>query len=123
MSNKLFTKSHEWVEVIGNTGIVGISHYAQQELGEIVYAQLPKVGTQVKMGQEVCVLESTKAAADVYSPVSGKILAINEAVVKEPQRINGFPETESWLFKIELSNPSELKTLLSPQEYKKLISG
>jgi glycine cleavage system H protein len=123
MSHKLFTKSHEWIEVVGNIGIVGISHYAQQELGEIVYAQLPKVGTIVKAGQEVCILESTKAAADVYSPVSGKVVAINEEVVKEPQRINGFAETESWLFKVELSNLGELAGLWSLQDYQKLVSS
>ena len=123
MNHKLFTKSHEWIEVIGNVGTIGITQYAQRELGEIVYVQLPKVGTSIKAGQEICVLESTKAAADVYSPVSGKVVGINETVVKEPELINRFPEEQSWLFKIELSNPGELKGLLSLFDYEKLVAG
>ena len=123
MNHKLFTKSHEWIEVIGNIGTVGITQYAQRELGEIVYVQLPKVGTKVKAGQEICVLESTKAAADIYSPVSGKIVSVNETVVKEPELINRFAETQSWLYKIELSNPTELKGLLSLFDYEKLVGG
>jgi glycine cleavage system H protein len=123
MNHKLFTKSHEWIEVIGKIGTVGVTHYAQKELGEIVYAQLPKVGALVKAGQEICVIESTKAAADVYSPVSGKIVAINEVVVKEPEGINRFPEAQGWLFKIELSNPQELSALLSLFDYEKLVAG
>jgi glycine cleavage system H protein len=123
MTYKLFSKSHEWIEVNDKVGTVGITYYAQRELGEIVYVQLPKVGYTVKAGQEICVLESTKAAADVYSPVSGKVTAVNEAVVKEPELINRFPETQSWLFKIELSNPKELEGLLSFFDYEKLLSN
>lgn len=116
-----FTKSHEWLEVKGVTGVVGITHFAQKELGEIVYVQLPKIGQSVQSGQEICVLESTKAAADVYSPVSGKVIAVNEEVAKSPQLLNREPETSAWLFKIELSNPQEFDSLLSKAEYEKLI--
>ena len=123
MNHKLFTKSHEWIEVIGSIGTVGITYHAQRELGSIVYIQLPKVGSKIKAGQEISVLESTKAAADVYSPVSGHIVAINEAIVQEPELINRFPETQSWLFKIELSNPQELTGLLSLFDYEKLVAG
>ncbi len=123
MSDKLFSKSHEWIEVVGKIGIVGITQYAQKELGEIVYVQLPNVESTVKAGQEICVLESTKAAADVYSPVSGKVVAVNEAVMKEPELINRFPETRSWLFKIEISHLEELESLLSLLDYEKLVSG
>jgi glycine cleavage system H protein len=122
MTHKLFTKSHEWIDVVGQVGTVGITHYAQKELGEIVYVQLANVGDIVKAGQEICVLESTKAAADVYSPVSGKVIAVNEAVVKEPEQLNRFPEAQGWLFKIEISHPEELKTLLSLSDYENLVS-
>jgi glycine cleavage system H protein len=123
MTHKLYTKSHEWIQVVGNIGTVGVTHYAQRELGEIVYIQLPKVGYLANAGTEICVLESTKAAADVYSPVSGKVIAVNESIVKEPELINRFPETSSWLFKIELPNPKELEGLLSLFDYEKLVAG
>jgi glycine cleavage system H protein len=123
MTHKLFTKSHEWVEVVGKVGTVGITRYAQKELGDIVYVQVSEVGGVVKAGQEICVLESTKAAADVYSPVSGKVIAVNEAVVKEPEQINRFPEAQGWIFKIELAHPEELQKLLSLSDYEKLVSG
>jgi glycine cleavage system H protein len=118
---KQYTKSHEWIEVEGRYAIVGITHYAQKELGEIVYAQLPKVGQSVQAGKEVCVLESTKAAADVYSPVSGKVIAINESVADRPQIINDAPETTAWLFRLEMSDPKEVSALLSKADYEKLI--
>src|ERR1700733_8978081 len=98
---KKFSKSHEWIEIKGSTGTVGITNYAQKELGEIVYAELPKVGQLLRAGEEACVLESTKAAADVYSPLSGTVIAVNESVVKSPQTLNRDPESSAWLFKIE----------------------
>lgn len=116
-----FTESHEWIVLKGHIGTVGITDYAQKELGEIVYIELPKVGQHVKAGQEVCVLESTKAAADVYAPVSGKITAINEVLKANPSAINKAAETQSWLFQIELSNPKDLDHLLTPDQYKKVI--
>ncbi len=118
---KKFTKSHEWIEVEGRHGTVGITHYAQKELGEIVYAQLPKVGQSIHVGGEACVLESTKAAADVYSPVSGKVIAINESVADRPQLLNEAPESTAWLFRLELSDPKEASALLSKADYEKLI--
>ena len=116
-----FTQSHEWLALKGHIGTVGITDYAQKELGEIVYIELPKIGQVVKAGQEICVLESTKAAADVYAPVSGKITAINEALKANPSNINKSAETTSWLFQIELYNPQELDHLLTHDQYKKLV--
>ena len=110
------TESHEWLQVNGNVGTVGITAYAQNELGEIVFVELPKVGQTVKAKEEVCVLESTKAAADVYAPVSGKIIAINDALKKDPSLINKSAETAGWLFQIELTHPKELEHLLRKQE-------
>ncbi|MDP1608410.1 MAG: glycine cleavage system protein GcvH [Chlamydiales bacterium] len=94
--------SHEWIRVEENIGTVGISDHAQKELGEIVYIELPQIGQLVKEGEEVCVLESTKAAADVYSPASGKVIAVNESVRQTPSLINRAAESSGWLYKIEL---------------------
>lgn len=117
-----YTQSHEWIQMKGNVGTVGITDYAQKELGEIVFIELPKVGQKVKAGQEICVLESTKAAADVYSPVSGKIVAINEDLRSHPPSINQAAESASWLFQIELSDIRELDSLMTHEQYKSIIS-
>ncbi len=116
-----FTDSHEWIKVEGSVGVVGITDYAQKELGEIVYIELPKVGQRVKAGEEISVLESTKAAADVYSPVSGKVVAVNEALKTSPASINSSAEKDGWLFRIELSNLKETAKLRSRSDYQKLI--
>lgn len=112
-----YSESHEWF----NGGRVGISIYAQKELGEIVYVELPKVGQEVKAGEEVAVLESTKAAADIYSPVSGKIVSVNEKLKEDPSLVNTAPEAEGYLFEIVLSNPSELNLLIRADEYQKMM--
>ncbi len=110
-----FTESHEWLEVQGKVGIVGITHYAQNELGEIVYVELPKVGRVVKMREEICVLESTKSAVDIYAPVSGKIIAVNEALRENPSLVNQKAQSDGWLFKIEIADPKELDQLSSEE--------
>ena len=117
-----YTDSHEWILISGNKGKVGITKHARNELGEIVYVELPKPGQKVRSGEEVCVLESTKAAADVYAPVSGAILAVHDLMSKNPHALNEDPESRGWLFEIELSNPKELDRLMSLEEYQKLIS-
>ncbi len=114
-----FTETHEWIEVKEGIGTVGITNYAQKELGDIVYIELPKIGIDVKAGQEVAVLESTKAAADVYSPVSGIILEVNKTLSTSPELLNQSPEKEGWLYKIKLNFPKELDTLLNDEEYHK----
>jgi glycine cleavage system H protein len=114
---RYFTESHEWLQMKGPIGTVGITDYAQKELGEIVFIELPKVGEKVKAGQELCVLESTKAAADVYAPVSGKIVTVNEELRINPSLINQAAESSAWLFQIELLDPKELDHLLSHDQY------
>lgn len=116
-----FTESHEWVEVIGKTATVGVTDYAQKELGEIVYVELPEIGKNVKAGQEAAVLESTKAASDVYSPISGKILEVNSSLVSNSHLINESPTEKGWIFKIEVSNPDEFNQLLTADQYQKSI--
>src|SRR4029078_12009411 len=103
-----FNESHEWMQVKGNIGTVGISDFAQKELGEIVYVELPKVGQHLKAGEESVVCEATKAADDVYAPVSGKVIEVKEEVKKDPAMINQGAESKGWLFKIELTRPGEL---------------
>jgi glycine cleavage system H protein len=112
-----YTDTHEWVRKEGDSGVIGITRYAQQELGVIVYIQLPKVGQKIVAGQEICVLESTKAAADVYAPVSGVVSEINQEVAERPQIINEHPETIGWLFRITLEDPQELDHLMVDSEY------
>jgi glycine cleavage system H protein len=118
-----YTDTHEWVAIDGAQGTVGITQYAQQELGAIVYVQLPQIGQIIKMGEEICTLESTKAAADVYAPLSGVVSAVNEELSQSPDRINQSPETTGWLFRITLSAPSEVKTLLTLSEYRAILES
>jgi glycine cleavage system H protein len=112
-----FTETHEWIDVQGNIGTVGISHYAQNELGDVVYVELPQIGKKVKQGGEVAVVESTKAAADVYSPVSGEIKEVNHTLESTPELLNTSPEKDGWLFKIALSDPKELDSLIDANTY------
>lgn len=112
-----FTQSHEWIEVKDGVGTVGISNHAQKELGEIVYVELPEVGQPVKAGREAAVLESTKAAADVYAPVSGVIENVNRNLEASPDLVNRSPEKEGWIFTIRLEDPEELKELMSEEAY------
>ena len=118
---KLFTDTHEWIEVTGDVGTVGVSAHAQKELGEVVYVSLPEVGRDVQSGQEVVILESTKAAADIYSPVSGTILEVNTKVKEAPDLLNQYPEDQGWIYKISISRPEELQTLMSREDYDALI--
>ncbi len=112
-----YTDSHEWIDVKNEIGTIGVTYYAQKELGDIVYVELPKIGKQVKAGEEVAVLESTKAAADVYSPVSGTILEVNNSLTQASEKVNQSPENEGWLYKIKLLNPKELDLLLDTEAY------
>ncbi|MGC1878814.1 MAG: glycine cleavage system protein GcvH [Rhabdochlamydiaceae bacterium] len=116
-----FTDSHEWIKVEGGVGTVGITDHAQKELGKVVYIELPAVGKRVKAGEEVAVLESTKAAADIYSPVSGEIVEINQKLGDFIHQINRSAEVEGWLFKIKLSDHSETDKLLNREEYLALV--
>lgn len=117
-----FTESHEWIRVDNGIGTVGITDHAQKELGEVVYVELPAVGKTVKAGEEVAVLESTKAAADIYSPVSGEIVEINQKLVDFIHQINSSAESEGWLFRIRLTDHSETGTLLKREDYLNLVN-
>jgi glycine cleavage system H protein len=118
-----YTKSHEWAEAKGNAAVIGISNYAQDQLGDIVYVELPQIGRELKAGEEFGVVESVKSVSSLYAPVSGKIIASNEELNQHPQLVNEDPLAKGWMIKIEMSNPSELDSLLSEESYKKLIEA
>jgi len=118
-----YTGSHEWVKPQEKIAFVGVSNWAQKELGEVVFIQLPEIGAQLQNGDLACVLESTKAAADIYTPLSGEIIEVNNQLTTNPSLINAHPETKGWVFKIEMQDPSELDDLMSYDVYYKLVMG
>lgn len=117
MSEMRFTKDHEWIRVDGSVGTVGISDYAQHALGDVVFVDLPEAGRVVAKGGEAAVVESVKAASEVYSPVSGTIVEGNAALVEHPALVNESPEDGAWFFKLTLSNPAEVETLMDRGAY------
>ncbi|ACB09088.1 glycine cleavage system H protein [Thermotoga sp. RQ2] len=119
---KKYTKTHEWVVVEDKVATVGITNHAQEQLGDVVYVDLPEVGREVKKGEVVASIESVKAAADVYAPLSGKIVEVNEKLDTEPELINKDPEGEGWLFKMEISDEGELEDLLDEQAYQEFCA-
>ncbi len=121
MTTKKYTPSHEWIQIQGNEGIVGITQYAREELGDIVYVQLPSLGKKIALGEEVVVLESTKAAADIYAPLSGEVTEVNTLLQNDLTLLNAFPESQGWLFKMTLTSPEETSILLDLPEYQKMI--
>ena len=116
-----FTKEHEWVRVEGDTATVGISNHAQEALGDIVFAEVPEAGRKVSKGQEAAVVESVKAASDVYAPVSGEVIEGNQAVADDPALINSDPEGDGWFFKLRLDNPGEVEGLMDEASYRDWI--
>ncbi|HKP33186.1 MAG TPA: glycine cleavage system protein GcvH [Sphingomicrobium sp.] len=118
-----FTKEHEWIRVEGNTATIGISNHAQEQLGDIVFAEVPEAGRQVSKGQEAAVVESVKAASDVYAPVSGVVTEGNQKVADDPALINSDPEGEGWFFKLKLLNPQELEGLMDENAYRAWVKA
>jgi glycine cleavage system H protein len=122
-ANFHYTKEHEWVRVEGDIGVVGITDHAQQELGDIVYVDLPKVGTTVEQGKTLASVESVKAVSDVYAPVSGEVVEVNSLLATSPEKLNEDPHGDAWLVKIKLSAPGEIKQLLSAEDYQKYVGA
>ena len=116
-----FTKDHEWIDLDGNTGTVGVTHYAQAQLGDVVYVELPDVGKQVKQGKEAAVLESVKAASEVFAPVDGKVTEVNPDLTGEPAKINMDPEHSAWFFRMEVTDKAQLETLMDESAYKAFV--
>jgi glycine cleavage system H protein len=120
--SRYFTEDHEWIDVDGDVGTVGISDYAQSQLGDIVFVDVPEAGKQIAKGDEAAVVESVKAASDVYSPVSGTVIEGNAALGDEPALVNTDPEAEGWFFKITLSDTAELGALMDEAAYEAFVA-
>jgi glycine cleavage system H protein len=116
-----FTREHEWIRVDGNNATVGISNHAQEQLGDIVFAETPQAGRSLRKGEEAAVVESVKAASDVYSPISGTVIEGNPALADDPAIINNDPEGAGWFFKLEVTNPSELEGLMDEATYREWV--
>ena len=122
MSEVKYSKEHEWIKIEGDVGTIGITQHATEMLGDIVFVELPDVGTSVEKDGNAGVVESTKAASDVYSPISGEVIEGNKLIVETPESVNSDPEGASWFFKIKIKDKSELETLMSKIEYDKFVA-
>lgn len=118
-----YTKDHEWIAVDGDTGTVGITDYAQGQLGDITFVELPEVGSTVKQGDAPCVVDSVKAASDVYAPVSGEVSDVNEALADAPELVNTDAESGGWLFRVTLSDAGQLGALMDRAAYDDYVKG
>lgn len=118
-----FTEDHEWIRVDGDVGTVGITDHAQEQLGDLVFAELPEVGANLDQGAEACVVESTKAASEVYAPVAGEVLEVNPALADDPGKINSDPMGDGWLMKIKISDAAQLEKLMDEGAYKEFVEG
>lgn len=121
--NLLYTEEHEWILVEGNRGTIGITDHAQDALGDVVYVDLPKAGDKIVKGETFGTVESVKAASDIYAPVSGTVVEVNEALKDSPELINRSPYDEAWMIVVELDDESELDELLSPEDYENILEG
>jgi glycine cleavage system H protein len=118
-----YTEEHEWIRLEGDTAVVGISNYAQEQLGDVVYVELPEVGRKVEKGKEMAVVESVKAASEVYAPVSGEVVAVNKELAVEPAKVNADPMGNGWFVKLKITNKTELDKLMDEGAYKKFVEG
>ncbi len=123
MSDLKYSKDHEWVRVDGEIAAVGISDYAQGQLGDVVFVELPEIGKRLAKGGDAAVVESVKAASEVYAPLSGEVVEINEALGDDPELVNGSPTGDGWFFKIRLGDPSELDGLMDEAAYLEFVEG
>lgn len=120
-NNLKYTETHEWVQIEGATATVGITDHAQAELTDVVFVDLPAVGKKVNRREPAAVVESVKAASDIYAPISGEVIENNSQASEQPALVNTAPYSEGWLFKLKITNPAELESLLTPETYKNLI--
>jgi len=118
-----YSREHEWVRVDGSRAYIGITDYAQDELGDIVYVELPEVGAELKAGETLGTVESVKTVSDLYAPVSGRVVEVNEALASAPEKVNESPYEEAWMIVVEMADPSELEALLDAEAYRQHIQG
>ena len=116
-----YTEDHEWIRVDGDTATVGITHHAQDALGDVVFVDLPAIGKKVEKGKEAAVVESVKAASEVYAPIDGEIVAVNTAIADEPSLVNSDAEGGAWFMKIKIANPSQLDSMMDRAAYDKFV--
>ena len=116
-----YTKDHEWLQMDGDVATVGITPYAQEQLGDLVFVELPQTGKKLEMGAAAAVVESVKAASDVYSPISGEVSEVNESIVQEPSLVNSDPMGKGWMFKLKIANAAEIEGLMDEAAYESLI--
>jgi glycine cleavage system H protein len=116
-----FTRDHEWIRIEGDLAVVGITDYAQSQLGDVVYVELPEIGRLVEKGKEAAVVESVKAASEVYAPVSGEVAEVNEEIAADPAKVNADPMGEGWFIKLRLADPQELDGLLDETAYQRFV--
>ena len=120
---RYFTEEHEWIDVEGDTATVGITDYAQEQLGDIVFVELPDTGAQVAKGKDAAVVESVKAASDVYAPITGEVTEANQALDEDPALVNSSPEADGWFFKLTIADKGELDGLMDEAAYKSFCDG
>ncbi|MHB1049343.1 MAG: glycine cleavage system protein GcvH [Bacteroidota bacterium] len=120
--NLKYTKDHEWIRIEGGVGIIGITEYAQGELGDVVFVELPSIGKKVEAGQSFGTVEAVKAVSDLYAPVTGDVVEVNKEIQDTPELVNKEPYERGWMIKVTLTKPDEVKTLLDVEAYKKLIA-
>jgi glycine cleavage system H protein len=121
MTAARFTKDHEWVRLDGDLAVIGITDYAQSQLGDVVYVEMPEIGRRLEQGKEAAVVESVKAASDVYAPVSGEVAQVNETLAADPAKVNADPMGEGWFLKLRLADPKELDALMDEAAYRQFI--
>jgi glycine cleavage system H protein len=123
MSKTYYTDQHEWIKVEGDIATVGITHYAVEQLGDAVFVEMPEIGKTLAKGDQAMVVESVKAASEVYAPVGGEVAQVNASLAEEPARLNADPEGEAWLFKLKLSDAGELSSLMDAERYAEFVKG
>ncbi|HXW17196.1 MAG TPA: glycine cleavage system protein GcvH [Candidatus Acidoferrales bacterium] len=117
-----YTKEHEWIKIDGTTGTIGITDYAQNELGDVVFVELPKAGTQLRAGQPLGSIESVKAVSEIYSPASGEVIGVNDVLSNSPEKVNQEPHTGGWLIRLKLANAGEVSSLMDSTAYEAYIA-
>ena len=122
MTETRYTKEHEWIRLDGDTAIVGITEFAQSKLGDVVFVELPEIGKSFAAGDEAAVVESVKAASEVYAPASGEVIAVNDALADAPASVNEDAEGKGWFLKLKLADPAELEKLMTTQQYKDFVA-
>jgi glycine cleavage system H protein len=121
MTEARFTKDHEWVRLDGDVAVIGITDYAQSQLGDVVYVELPEIGRRLEQGKEAAIVESVKAASDVYAPVSGEVVEVNEALAGDPAKVNADPMGEGWFLKLRLDDAKQLDALMDEAAYRRFV--